>query len=85
MCGIQIDGENHFRIAPQPGGYFTYAKTTYASVYGKVESGWEETEDGMKYTIRIPSNCTAIILLPDGSKQIQNAGEKSYIIERIEG
>ena len=26
MCGIRMDGENHFTIAPHPGGNFTYAK-----------------------------------------------------------
>lgn len=25
MCGIKVDGENHFRIAPVPGGHMTHA------------------------------------------------------------
>ncbi len=64
MCGIQVDGENHFTIAPCPGGHFTHAKATYSSVYGQVESGWEKAENGWKYTVSIPSNCTAALKLP---------------------
>ena len=63
MCGIRVDGENHFVIAPHPGGHFTHAKAVYDSVYGKVESGWEKTTDGWKYTVTVPANCTAELRL----------------------
>ena len=65
MCGIRVDGENHFAIAPHPGGHFTRAKAVYDSVYGRVESGWAKTPDGWKYTISIPANCTAELRLPE--------------------
>ena len=65
MCGIRVDGENHFVIAPHPGGHFTHAKAVYDSVYGRVESGWEKTPDGWHYTITIPANCTAELHLPE--------------------
>ena len=64
MCGIRVDGENHFVIAPHPGGHFTRAKAAYDSVYGRVESGWEKTENGWKYTVTVPANCTAAVRLP---------------------
>lgn len=32
MCGIRIDGENHFVIAPKPGGSLTHAKAVYHSI-----------------------------------------------------
>ena len=64
MCGIQVSGENRFVVAPMPGGHFTHAKAVYNSVYGKVESGWEKTADGWKYTVTIPANCTAELRLP---------------------
>jgi alpha-L-rhamnosidase len=63
MCGIRVDGENHFTIAPHPGGHFTYAKAMYDSIYGTVESGWERKEGKTVYTITIPANCTATLLL----------------------
>ena len=65
MCGIRVDGENHFVLAPHPGGHFTRANAIYDSVYGKVESGWEKTPDGWKYTVTVPSNCTAELRLPE--------------------
>ena len=65
MCGIRVDGENHFVLAPHPGGHFTRAKAVYDSVYGKVESGWAKTPDGWHYTITIPVNCTAELHLPE--------------------
>lgn len=65
MCGIRVDGENHFALAPHPGGHFTCAKAVYDSVYGRVESGWEKTPDGWHYTITIPANCTAELHLPE--------------------
>ena len=64
MCGIRVDGENHFVIAPHPGGHFTRAKAVYNSVYGKVESGWEKADNGWKFTVTVPANCTAAVCLP---------------------
>ncbi|MGN0998468.1 MAG: family 78 glycoside hydrolase catalytic domain [Faecousia sp.] len=74
MCGIRVDGENHFTIVPQPGGHFTYAKASYGSVYGKVESGWERTDNGFRLSVTIPCNTTAEIVLPDGSRCEVQAG-----------
>ncbi len=36
------DGENHFVIAPRPGGYMAHAEAAYDSIYGRIESGWEK-------------------------------------------
>ena len=74
MCGIQVAGENHFVIAPRPGGHFTYAKAVYASVYGTVESGWEKKTDGWHYTVTVPANCTAQVLLPGKAPVILETG-----------
>ena len=47
MCGIHVAGENHFVIAPKPGGHFTHASAEYYSVYGCVKSEWKRvSEDG---------------------------------------
>lgn len=64
MCGIRIDGENHFVIAPKPGGCFTCARASYNSVYGIVESGWEKTNAGYQFRIAVPCNTTATVVLP---------------------
>ena len=78
MCGINVVGENAFRIAPVPGGHFTHAKTEYVSAFGKVSCGWEKTEKGYSYRISVPANTTAELLLPDGRHETLIAGDYSF-------
>lgn len=78
MCGIRVDGENHFVIAPSPGGHFTHAKASYQSVYGLVESGFTRTSDGWAFELEIPANCTASVKLPDGTGYDIGAGSYRY-------
>ncbi len=63
MCGINMAGENHFVIAPMPGGRFSFASAEYDSIFGKVKSSWKKENDGYTYEIVIPTNCTAEIAL----------------------
>ena len=75
MCGINVVGENHFVIAPRPGGHFTYAKTEYDSVYGIVVCGWKKEADGSyRYEIELPANTTATVILPGKEKAELGAG-----------
>ncbi|MCM1057320.1 MAG: glycoside hydrolase family 78 protein [Firmicutes bacterium] len=74
MCGIQVSGENHFTIAPRPGGSFTYACAKYRSVYGMVVVKWERRLQGYRYEITVPANCSAEIRLPGGKKEEVAAG-----------
>ena len=78
VCGIRVDGERHFTIAPQPGGTLTRAEASWLSPYGFVTSGWEKTEIGTRFTIEIPPNTTATITLPNGKTETVNAGRYSY-------
>lgn len=80
MCGICVDKENHFTIAPIPGGHFTYAKASYNSVYGKIESGWEKEGGKTVFTVTVPGNCEATVCLPDGSVREQAPGTRSYSV-----
>lgn len=74
MCGIAVAGENHFTIAPRPGGHFTYAKASYRSIFGTVESGWKKENGTWIFDIAVPANCTAEILLPETTPQTVSAG-----------
>lgn len=78
MCGVNVDGENHFVINPRPGGNFTNAGFTYKSIFGEVSSKWEKTDGKYIYTITIPANCTADIILPDGESKTVEAG--NYVL-----
>ena len=80
MCGIHVDGENHFVIAPRPGGHFSHAKASYRSIYGLVESGWEKAEAGFVFTVTVPANCTAAVFLPGGQELAQESGTQVYTV-----
>ena len=78
MCGIRVAGENRFTIAPRPGGSFTFAEARYNSVYGEVRSRWEKREGKILYTIRVPANCEAEIVLPGGRREAVSAGTHTF-------
>jgi len=78
MCGIRVEGENRFTVAPRPGGSFTHAGAKYQSIYGTVESRWERRDGKMVYTVTIPANCTAELLLPGGLKRELTAGAYTF-------
>ncbi len=76
MCGINVGTKPAtFVIKPVVGGSFKYAKASYRSVYGTVESGWERNGEKTVYTIKIPCNCTAEIVLPNETVQTVGTGE----------
>lgn len=77
-AGIRVDGENHFTIAPIPGGTLTYAEASYASVYGLVKSTWTKNGKQTVFTVTIPANTTAKVLLPDGRSQNVTAGSYRF-------
>lgn len=68
VLGIRRDENNpgykHFYLEPQVGGGLTYAKGSYESIYGKIVSSWEVTENGYKFNFVIPANTSATITLP---------------------
>ena len=78
MCGIRVEGENRFVIAPRPGGHITFARASYQSVYGSVSSDWRKTEAGYRLEAAVPPNTSAEILLPDGSRHRVEAGRYCY-------
>ncbi|MBQ4424812.1 MAG: family 78 glycoside hydrolase catalytic domain [Lachnospiraceae bacterium] len=87
MCGIRVDGENHFTVAPQPGGSFTHAEAGYTSIFGRIESRWKRELDehgkGMKTIciVTVPTNCTALVRLPGGTEQTVGAGTHVFTEE----
>lgn len=79
MCGVAVDGENHFMIAPNPGGHFNYAGFSYDSVYGTVSCKWKLDENGKYiYEITIPANASACVMLPGYEKMQLCAGTYNF-------
>ena len=80
VCGIRVAGENKFVISPIPGGTLNFAKAMYQSPYGKVESSWEKTEAGYAFSITIPANTDATVVLPNGKEHTVGNGIHTYDI-----
>ena len=79
-AGIRVSGENHFIIAPTPGGALRFAEGSYQSLYGTVTSRWERKSGKTIFTITIPANCTAEIYLPDSRCIKVGTGRHEYEI-----
>ncbi|MBQ7599504.1 MAG: family 78 glycoside hydrolase catalytic domain [Clostridia bacterium] len=78
MCGIRVEGENRFTVAPRPGGHFTYARASYDSIYGMISSGWERHDGFTVYSVTVPVNCEAVISLPGGRTETAGPGTYTY-------
>ena len=72
VAGIEIDEQNpgykHAILAPRPGGSLTWASGSYESVYGTVSTAWEQHQDTVTLTVRVPFNATASIILEEGAQ-----------------
>lgn len=77
-AGIRVEGENRLIIVPMPGGSLQHAEAVYLSPYGRVMSRWEKKNGGIIYTVEIPANVTAKIILPDGREETAGAGVHVY-------
>lgn len=65
--GIQRDEDRpaykHIILQPKVGGKIGYAKGSFESPYGVIESGWEKTGKGYVYRVSVPANTTASLNL----------------------
>ena len=71
ILGIRTDEKNpgfkRIVLRPQITDQLEFAEGAYTSVYGKIDSRWENTQDGYLYHVRIPANTTAELFLPGGA------------------
>ena len=78
MCGIRVTGENRFTVKPLPGGSLTHAEAGYTSVFGRITSKWEKAGGKITYTVDVPANCEAEIVLPQGLHETVGAGTWTF-------
>jgi len=68
VAGIELDPEvnafRRFRIRPYPGGALTYARASYHSIHGTIESGWRRDGDTLTLEVTVPTNTAARIYVP---------------------
>ena len=91
MLGIQPvesdPGYHRIVLAPRPGGSFSYAKGHYDSVYGRIESGWQRTEEGTVFDFTVPANTEASLQLPvqDGNSVSIALGDRFAVAQDAPG
>jgi alpha-L-rhamnosidase len=51
-------------LQPHPTSKLSYARASFESPYGKVESGWERKEGKVIVKVSIPANTQATVFLP---------------------
>ena len=57
-------GYHSFALSPRVGGSFSYVRGHFDSVYGRIESAWQMTEDGIRFDFTVPANTRAMLTLP---------------------
>lgn len=89
ILGIETDesapGFKHIILRPTVLDSLSYAKGSYKSIYGIIESGWEKDETGeVTYTFSIPANTTATLILPDQDNIMLTSGNYQISGSHIE-
>jgi alpha-L-rhamnosidase len=88
VAGIDADferpGYKHFLLHPRPGGGLTYARASYDSVYGFIESHWQQDGNCLSWKVTVPPNTSATAFIPviTGSKVLE-AGKPLEAAEGI--
>ncbi len=81
MLGIQIDANDEIVIAPKASDELNYAKGSYLSRFGQIESGWSISGDQITYEVVIPTNAKAKFVV-NGKETLLGPG-KHVIKERL--
>jgi alpha-L-rhamnosidase len=70
-------GYKEILIQPQPDKRLQFAKASYESEYGLIESGWELKEGQFLLHVKIPANTNATVILPGAKNQIVKEGAQN--------
>jgi alpha-L-rhamnosidase len=72
--GAGAPGYKEITIRPHPGGLHE-AKASYESIHGRIESAWEERDDGFELKATIPVNTSATVYVPtDSAASVTESG-----------
>jgi len=81
-AGIDTDasgpGFHHLTIHPHFDAALPQLHVEYDSAYGTVVSDWKQAEQ--KFTIHLPANTTATVILPKGQTENIGSGTHSYVV-----
>ena len=82
---IEMPGYEKFVLKPIRGGTLTMARGEYECIYGSIVSEWKLEEDIFIYHCTIPVNTQAILILPDGSRQLLGSGDFEFNVNLKRG
>ena len=72
----QVPGYQRVIIRPRPGGRLNFARARHDSLYGRIESGWERVDGGLRLNLTVPPNTEAAVHLPAASlAEVTEAGQ----------
>ena len=87
ILGINNDdahpGYEQFVIHPMPGGGLTWAKGSYRSIRGTIESSWRVEQGAFTLDVTIPANTTATVYVP--AKSVESVTESGVPASRAAG
>jgi hypothetical protein len=79
LCGIQPhQGFKRFVIHPSPVEGLTWARASYRSAYGLIESAWRRAGGKLLYEITVPPNSHATIELPGHAPRLVGSGHYEF-------
>ena len=86
LAGINYDTKNpgfkHILFKPQFIKEMDYARANYHSIHGEIKASWKKIDEGKyEYSIIVPVNCTAEVVLPNETKTV-SAGEYNFMVSR---
>ncbi len=73
VCGIRLEG-GELTISPVPHPLLQYARASYDSPAGRIESSWRFDGEELTFEFRIPANVTARVMLPGGVVKVLDPG-----------
>ncbi|MFU8817566.1 MAG: family 78 glycoside hydrolase catalytic domain [Pseudomonadales bacterium] len=101
LLGLELDPDltpernayRRMRIQPRPALEFAagppvrHAAGHFDSVHGRYECAWSISADGFRLRVRVPGNCSARVILPDGFECLVVAGEHEFHtpLDRLDG
>jgi alpha-L-rhamnosidase len=82
IAGIRLDrtepGYRHLEIAPVPGGNLSSAAASLVTPRGVVSSSWERVGERFVLNVSIPSDVSATVELPSGTRHQVGAGSHHF-------
>ena len=82
VAGIQLS-DGKIIIKPHPHDSIGFVNAVYQSPVGQIQSSWRYEGKTIHYEVKIPSNTSATVILPNGKEHQITAGTYSFTTQEI--